>query len=547
MDKLHEYQLDVYNECLIKGSGGMSLPMGSGKTLLSILVGLKQTKEDDSKILIVVAKNLISVWESEIKKFFKDDIKYLVFINSNRNNDFDFNKYKIIITTPETVVTYYKEYDIERDFILVDQRPNIIGIPVNYNEYLSPDTPFLDMLDPEKGELFYTLKWGCLIIDEGHNYFNITTTRSRALCSISAENRWVLSGTLFDEPKDERILGYLLMINYKKYPRNLPDIKTLIRKRQFTGLLETMVYRKTNNMIVQQTKPKINKTIISHRLDKFETMVYLSLKRILRILRQSLREFKRNGDKDQVKKFSSYLLVIIMYTRNFLVSPLITLSTIYLDIADLENKSELSKLLYDDFNMVELYEWLNNKDSVISTRLKEILRVLKDHDEDRIVVFTSFRTSVDLIKHYITDRASFTISPSMSPSKRGEVITDFEKSKNGVLVLTYNLGSDGLNLQCANTVLITDYWWNSGKTKQGIARVDRYGQLSDNVHIYYFTSNTGIEKAIFEKHHDKLKVHDEILIGRKITKIKTMKTEDILRIIEQDEYITNFSNTYDIK
>ena len=46
---------------------------------------------------------------------------------------------------------------------------------------------------------------------------------------------------------------------------------------------------------------------------------------------------------------------------------------------------------------------------------------------------------------------------------------------------------------------------------------------------------------------DKLKVHDEILIGRKITKIKTMKTEDILRIIEQDEYITNFSNTYDIK
>jgi SNF2 family DNA or RNA helicase len=71
--------------------------------------------------------------------------------------------------------------------------------------------------------------------------------------------------------------------------------------------------------------------------------------------------------------------------------------------------------------------------------------------------------------------------------------------------------------------------------------------LSDNVNIYYFTSNTGIEKAIFEKHHDKLKVQDELMIGRQISKIKPIKTDEILRIIEQDEYIPNFSTTYDIK
>ena len=547
MDKLHKYQVDVYNECLIKGSGGMSLPMGSGKTLISILLCLKQSEYNDSKILIVVAKNLISVWENEIKKFFKLELKYLIFTNDNKNKDYNFDNYKIIITTPETVVTYYKKYDIETEFILIDQRPNASGIPVNYNVYLCSDKPFLDILDPENGALFYNLKWGCLIIDEGHNYFNITTTRSRALCSISAENRWVLSGTLFDEPKDERILGYLLMINYKKYPRNLPDIQTIINTENFEGLMNTMVHRKHNNMILEKNKPKVNKIIVSHKLNKFETTIYLSLKKILKILRKSLQDFKRDGDKEQVKKFGSYLLVIIMYTRNFLVSPLITLSTIYLDIADLENKSELSKLLYNEFNILNLHDWLNNKDSIVSSRLKEVLKVLKIHINDRVVIFTSFRTSVDLIKYYITDRPGFDIHPSLSPSKRGDVISEFEKSKNGVLVLTYNLGSDGLNLQCANTVLITDYWWNSGKTKQGIARVDRYGQLSDNVHIYYFTSNTGIEKAIFEKHYHKLKIYDEILIGRKITKIKPIKTEEILKIIEQDEYINNFSNTYDIK
>lgn len=547
MEKLHEYQLNVYLECLNKGSGGLSLPMGSGKTLISILVALEQTKNENSKILIIVAKNLISVWEHEIKKFFNSDFTYLIFTNANRNKEFDFSKYKIILTTPETVVTYYKEHEIEQEFILIDQRPNMIGIPVNFNEYLSPNEPFLDILDPEKGDLFYTLKWGCLIIDEGHNYFNITTARSRAICSISAKNRWVLSGTLFDEPKDERILGYLLMINNTYYPRNLPDIKLTIRRRNFRGLLETMVHRKKNNMIVQSTKPKVNKTIVSHKLNIYETMIYLSLKRILKILKNTLSRYKNDKNTEQVKKFSSYLLVIIMYTRTFLVCPLITLSTIYLDIADFDSKSELSRLLYDEFNKLDLYEWLNNKDSVLSSRITEILQVLKEHSKDKVVIFTSFRTSVNIIQHYITDRPTFTITPAQNPTKRGQVLVDFENSNNGVLILTYNLGSDGLNLQCANTVLITDYWWNSGKTKQGIARVDRYGQLSDNVNIYYFTSNTGIEKAIFEKHHDKLKVQYELMIGRQISKIKVIKTDEILRIIEQDEYIPIFSTTYDIK
>ena len=36
MDKLHPQQLEVLNECIKKGSGGMSLCMGFGKTLISI-------------------------------------------------------------------------------------------------------------------------------------------------------------------------------------------------------------------------------------------------------------------------------------------------------------------------------------------------------------------------------------------------------------------------------------------------------------------------------------------------------------------------------
>ena len=43
--KLNKFQLDILKECAMKKSGGLSLPMGSGKTLISLVLGLGLTKK----------------------------------------------------------------------------------------------------------------------------------------------------------------------------------------------------------------------------------------------------------------------------------------------------------------------------------------------------------------------------------------------------------------------------------------------------------------------------------------------------------------------
>ena len=543
MEQLHPFQKDIVDECIVKGGGGLSLPMGCGKTLISLIVAMQQVEDENGEILVVVAKNLISTWEAEIKKFFGDTIPYKVYTNANKTKKCNFNEYKIIITTPETVSGFYKDNDIDEKFVWIDQIPNRLGIPVNFNLYIEPKDPFLNLKNLSRGDLFFSKRWGCMIVDEGHNYFNISTIRSRAICAICATHRWVLSGTLFDEPKPERILGYFLMINYNKYPRNLPEIERIIKTSRFYGLMETLVYRKENEMI-KSDDIDIIKTIVSHKLSKQEGDIYLMLKVVLRKLQQEIRKYKLQGNTIQLRKFSSYMLVMITLTRTFLVCPLITIASIYLDTIDYENKSELSKILYDELNKKDLYGWLNDEKSIISSRMKEILEVIDVHSPDRVVVFSSFRTTINVLKNYITDRPVFEIIPTQSPDKRGKVLEDFAKSKNGVLLLTYNLGSDGLNLQCANTVLIADYWWNSGKTKQSIARVNRFGQLAKQIFVYYFTSNTGIEKALFDKHVDKMVVENELLHGQQFSNIKRIKTDDILRLINNDEYMDNFRHTY---
>jgi len=70
-----------------------------------------------------------------------------------------------------------------------------------------------------------------------------------------------------------------------------------------------------------------------------------------------------------------------------------------------------------------------------------------------------------------------------------------------------------------------------GRSNQAIARILRYGQKSPVVNIYFFTSNTGIEKGLFFKHEDKLSVLDELLVGPKISKIRSMKTAEIIKIL----------------
>jgi SNF2 family DNA or RNA helicase len=546
MDKLHIFQKEIVDECINKGSGGLSLPMGCGKTFISLIVALKQVNDENGEILIIVAKNLISTWESEISKFFGESLSYKVYINSNKDKECNFEDYKIILTTPETVSSFYTSNEIEEKFIWIDQRPDIRGVPINYNLYVEPKNPFLNFdTKLKRGDLFFSKRWKCLIVDEGHNYFNITTLRSKALCSICATHRWVLSGTLFDEPKPERILGYFLMINYDKYPRNLPDIEILVKSSKFDGLMETLVYRKTNEMI-DESNIIINKKVISHTLSKNEGEIYLMLKVVLNKIQKEVKKYKFMKNTLQLRKFSSYILVMITLTRTFLVCPLITIASIYLDTIDYDNKSELTKILYEELNKRNLYEWLNDEKNIISSRMQEIIKVVDLHSSDRIVIFSSFRTTINVLKNCITNRPVLEIIPSQSPAKRGKVLEDFANTKNGVLLLTYNLGSDGLNLQCANTVLIADYWWNSGKTKQSVARVNRYGQLAKEIFVYYFTSNTGIEKALFAKHHDKLKIENELLYGQQFSSIKKIRTDDILRLINNDEYMSDFNNTYNL-
>jgi SNF2 family DNA or RNA helicase len=431
----------------------------------------------------------------------------------------------------DVIAKYYKDNSIDKDYIK-QRLPDRFGNYINY--YEAPEKPYLNHI--KGGGLFYSIEWGCLIIDEAQAYTNIETLRCQCLGSLYAKYRWLLSGTLFDEPKTQRILGYHVLLNVPDVPRNMPDTNKLLTAKdsKFKGLNEHLIYRKSNVAFIP---PKIIDEIITHVLLPEEVKIYTMMKQILIHVKKKADKAKLLNNSKDVKKFSSYKLVMIMYLRQALLCPLLPITSISIDAADTENRSELSSIIMSEIKRLSLDNYLNDVNSIQSSRVKVMIDCLEKHNKERVIVFSCFKSYLDILVYFLENKNVFYMQSKMSMAARGELINNYRKSANGILLMTYDLGAAGLNLQCASTVLFADQFWNYTKSNQGIGRIVRYGQLAESVNVYFFSANTGIEKIIFEKQKFKIQVLEELRTGTMKSVIPKINVDEVIKIIELEDNV----------
>ena len=516
---MNTFQKEIYEECKDKKKFGLSLPVGSGKTLISLSLALSKIKNEDDKILIIAAKSLIESWKIEINKFLKEIYQIILTAKTVINNDA-----KIYITTPGIALNLYKLDNIKQKFINSRIENQGWGLPIEINDFIIPKEPY----SKNDNNFIYNKKFKVLIVDEAQNYTNIKTGCSQAISSIYSKYRYLLSGTMFPETNVEKILGYHLLLHWNDFPINIPDTKIFINSDEFKGLNQTLVCRFFPGFKL----PEI-------------------MKKILKIINRKVNSYRLNNRVEDARRYSSYLLAMISILRQSLISPLIPISKIFLDMLDYENKSEMSLLIKKELENTNLDYYLNDVTNCLSSKIKKIVEIVDKHKNEKLLLFSSFRTSIDLIKYFLSDeyrnddenfdekyllqRQCFILESNQSAKKRGDIVQEFQDSENGILLLSYKLGSEGLNLQSTSTVLLTDFWWNSATSEQAIGRTLRYGQKSSIVNVYYFVSNTGIEKAIFQKQNDKKQVINELMDGPKKTNIQKISTKEIIRIINMEE------------
>jgi SNF2 family DNA or RNA helicase len=526
--ELHPFQKRIINECVEKQRGGLSLPMGSGKTIIALRLSL-ENKIKHRPILIVVSKTLIGSWEQEITKWYPD-LKFKTLLLSD-----DFSKDDdIILTTPTTLVKYYKKYNIE-EFLFEKRRDSPFGPETIY--YNEVDAPMLNT----SYDTFYSVTFSYLIVDEAHNYLNINTLTCRSLISIRSTSKWLLSGTLFSEPKDSNILGFLRMCDcYKNFPNNLPYMTRLMKRGLFPGIDDYIVKREDNEMFVN--RPTINKNIVKYEMNKFELNVYQIYRDLIKRIYKKLGTAKMFNNREQVKHLNATLLSMILKLRLCLISPMLVISKMYIDNIDNGNSKGIFGIIKEVFEENNILQELHKEENLNSTRISKIIEKIKSHPGERVLVFSSFKMTLNylemILKREGIDRKVYSLNADMSVKKREKIIEEYSKVEGAILLMTYTIGCEGLNLQSASVVMIMDVWWNEAKSRQAIARVYRFGQKRET-HVYMFMSNTYIEHVMFQKHKDKASIADELLEGKITTKVTQISLKKIVDILSTDNFDYN--------
>jgi SNF2 family DNA or RNA helicase len=475
---LTRFQREIVNDCLKKQSGGLVLPMGSGKTLISLATALLNTRKTHSKrILIVCSKSLIFSWRDEINKFFPElNVKTLQCVDDTYESS---EEITIVITTLDGMT--------------------------NLQIWKTPGSK--PILKNDSG--LYGTTYSSLIIDEGHKYMNTKTIICKALTCIASNYRWILSGTLFSEPALERVLGFICILHIPG-PRCMNDISRFINPGEFKGIQQYCVLRENSEELRNESgrKLKINKKVITYNLENIEKRIFDAIKLAIEEIKIKLEESQGLNN-----RFIGSLLGLISHLRIALVSPDIIVADTAIKYYN-NDDSLATKTIMKYYEKLNIIQSFNEK--FISFRFQKTLKILEEYKNEQVVIFSSFRKPLTLLKEYIQSRNVYTIASSYSVESRNSVINNFKRDPAGVLLLTYEIGAEGLNLQTSSIGVLLDITWNSSISRQAVARMYRRGQQKD-VNIYMFCSDTNIEHTLFKKHFNKENIADFLLTGNTCT------------------------------
>ncbi|KAI0690203.1 SNF2 family N-terminal domain-containing protein [Cerioporus squamosus] len=141
--------------------------------------------DHSNSTLIVVPLSVMSNWEKQIEDHVKPGaLSYCVYYGKNRDlTPTELKRYDVVITTYQTVTG---EHNLSTS--------GTSGPPATKKQKV------------DKG--LFDVAWKRIILDEGHNIRNPRTKMAKAVCALTAQRRWVLSGTpIINSPKD---LGSIL-------------------------------------------------------------------------------------------------------------------------------------------------------------------------------------------------------------------------------------------------------------------------------------------------------------------------------------------------
>lgn len=141
-------------------------------------------------------------------------------------------------------------------------------------------------------------------------------------------------------------------------------------------------------------------------------------------------------------------------------------------------------------------------------RLSAAIKDLKSADGDqKLIVFSSFRRVISYLKGRLESQGINVVELHGGIKEdRQQTVEGFADAPGGTVLLTSEVGGEGLDLQFCRIVLNWDLPWNPMKVEQRIGRVDRIGQQSESVDIINLIASNTIEEIVYDRLYQRLDI-----------------------------------------
>lgn len=443
--------------------GIISLPMGAGKTFSTLCKVMYDYNKTKRPSMIIVPKAILSVWTEEIEKFFpKSEGMYAVLFENKPSllNKFTIDilkKVKVIITTYPFVLNMSKKNNfIEKVITRYNER--IISIDCRRVPRKEPDYSTL------KGDkLLFEFVYENIICDESHKFSNIKSSTFLSLMYLISKKKWCLTGNIIMNKKDD-IKSQLMFLGMKIY-----------QIEEIEDYMNYIFYRPNLHTLIELPGKEIFEEVLP--FSKEEQAFY-------NYYRTSYKKaYERNYEAfEQI----SCMLVVIMRFRQICIHPLLLNSNKEsngkaqgtIDFQKIQDEIEISIPL-------EVKHWLFNglnKETSSTKIIRAVEIVKKIPNDEKIIIFSFFKETFTQIELYMKLKGFninyVKLTNGKSQTEREIIIERFRNDPTvKILFLTFSLGSYGLNLFCANNIIMMDLWWNFAVYDQSIARVYRNGQV----------------------------------------------------------------------
>ena len=160
-------------------------------------------------------------------------------------------------------------------------------------------------------------------------------------------------------------------------------------------------------------------------------------------------------------------------------------------------------------------------------RLRDMLHeFFKKNPKDKVIVFSTFRPTLAYLADRLDDDGISSIVLQGGGSRtKDDIIREFRSPEGPSILLSTEVGGEGVDLQFSWVVINYDLPWNPMRVEQRIGRVDRLGQDSDKVLIWNLFYKDTVDARIYERLYDKLDLcrnalgDFEAILGEEINKL----------------------------